>query len=190
MLSIHVSTLQKLQIPPRFNAHLVINKCTTALILGMFAKFRKVTVGFTMAVHLSTSNSLAPTVWISNKFNVWVFFENPVRKFKFHDTQTITMDTLREQQYTFLIISRSILLRTRNISEKRCRENQNTFCLQQLFFFGKSGPLCDNVEKYCRAGQDTDDNMVTCTACWIPEATNTHSEYVIVIAFWQQRWLQ
>jgi len=130
MLSIHVSTLQKLQIPPRFNACLVINKCMTALILGVFAKFKKVTVSFTMSVHLSTRNRLAPTVWIFNKFNVWVFFENPVRKFKFHYIQTIIMGTLREEQYTFLIISRSVLLRMRNISEKRCRENQNMFFVQ------------------------------------------------------------
>ena len=41
MLSIHVLTLQKLQIPPRFNACLVIIKCTTAVILGTFAKFQK-----------------------------------------------------------------------------------------------------------------------------------------------------
>jgi hypothetical protein len=26
--------------------------------------------------------------------------------------------------------------------------------------------------------------------CWIPKATNTHSEYVIIIAFPQQQWLQ
>jgi hypothetical protein len=28
-----------------------------------------------------------------------------------------------------------------------------------------------------------------CTACWIPQATNTRSEYVIVIAFPRQQWL-
>ena len=27
-------------------------------------------------------------------------------------------------------------------------------------------------------------------ACWIPKATNTHSEYVILIAFPLQQWLQ
>ena len=28
-----------------------------------------------------------------------------------------------------------------------------------------------------------------CIACWIPKATNTHSEYVILIAFPLQQWL-
>jgi len=29
----------------------------------------------------------------------------------------------------------------------------------------------------------------TCSACWIPKATNTHSEYVILIAFSLQQLL-
>ena len=29
-----------------------------------------------------------------------------------------------------------------------------------------------------------------CIACWIPKATNTHSEYVILIAFPLQEWLR
>ena len=67
--------------------------------------------------------------------------------------------TLRVDQYTFLIILRSFLLRMRNVSNKRCRENYNTFCVQQ------PPPLliravCDNVGKCYRAGQDTDNNMV------------------------------
>jgi hypothetical protein len=47
------------------------------------------------------------------------------------------------------------------------------------------------VEKYCRADQATDDNIVWCMrfACWIPKATDTHSEYVILIAFPTQQWL-
>jgi len=28
-----------------------------------------------------------------------------------------------------------------------------------------------------------------CIACWIPKATDTHSEYVILIAFQLQQWL-
>jgi len=34
---------------------------------------------------------------------------------------------------TFMIISRSIILTLRNVSDKSCRENQNThFCIQLL----------------------------------------------------------
>ena len=42
--------------------------------------------------------------------------------------------TLHEDQYTHLIISRSILLRMRNVSDSTYRENQITFYEQQLFF--------------------------------------------------------
>jgi hypothetical protein len=38
--------------------------------------------------------------------------------------------TLHEDQYTFFNKSRSFLLRVRNVSDKSCRENQNTFCVQ------------------------------------------------------------
>jgi len=34
--------------------------------------------------------------------------------------------TLNEDQYTFLIISHSVVLRMKNVSGKSCRENQNT----------------------------------------------------------------
>jgi hypothetical protein len=46
------------------------------------------------------------------------------------------------------------------------------------------------VEKYCRAGQDTDDNMGKRSACCIPKTTNTHSDYVICFAFSLQQWFQ
>jgi hypothetical protein len=47
------------------------------------------------------------------------------------------------------------------------------------------------VEKYSRVGQATDENMtrrVHC-ACWLIKATDTHSEYVKLIAFPLQEWL-
>jgi hypothetical protein len=48
------------------------------------------------------------------------------------------------------------------------------------------------MEKYDRAGQTTDDTIVRCIriACWINKATNTRSEYVILIAFPRQKWLR
>jgi len=35
--------------------------------------------------------------------------------------------TLHEDHCTFFIISRSFLIRMRNISDKSCKENRNTF---------------------------------------------------------------
>jgi len=57
-----------------------------------------------------------------------------------------------------------------------------------IFFVRKSGRLRDNVEKYDRVGEATDDYIIGCMPiAWrIIKATNTYSEYVILIAFPRQ----
>jgi len=55
--------------------------------------------------------------------------------------------TLHADQYTFLIISGAILLGMRNVSDKICTENQNTYLLFNNFF-RKSYRTWDNVEKF------------------------------------------
>ena len=95
---------------------------------------------------------------------------------------TITV-TLLEVQYKFLIISLSIILRMRNVSDRICRENQNTHFVSSNFFFGKSFRLWENVEKFCRTGQSTDDNIIRRTriACYITKATNTHLQLLYLL---------
>jgi len=62
--------------------------------------------------------------------------------------------------HIFVIISRSFFLRMSNVSDKPCRENQNThFVYSNFFFFRKLCRLWDNVEKCCTARQAIDDNM-------------------------------
>jgi hypothetical protein len=48
------------------------------------------------------------------------------------------------------------------------------------------------VEKYCIAREDTDDNITWRTrfAHWITKATDTQSEYLILIACTLHQWLQ
>jgi len=58
-----------------------------------------------------------------------------------------------------MIISCSFLLSMRNISIEICREYQNTqFRLENLFFLENTS-VYENVQKSCRAGQTTNDNM-------------------------------
>ena len=66
---------------------------------------------------------------------------------------------LHEDQYTFLIIYHSVLLKMRNISDTNCRENQNINFMISNFFPPKFVPLWDKVEKYCTTTQAIDDNM-------------------------------
>ena len=94
--------------------------------------------------------------------------------------------TLHEDHYTFVVISRSVRPRMRNVSDKSCRENQETTFIFSNFF-RKLCLLWDNVEKYSRAGKATGDNMRVSRR--VPKAANTHLEYVIVIAFLLQQWL-
>jgi len=67
--------------------------------------------------------------------------------------------TLHVDQYILFIISRSVLLRMRNVSDKSCRENQNPHFAFINFFF--ENPVVYEImwTKYCRAGQATDNNM-------------------------------
>jgi hypothetical protein len=46
-----------------------------------------------------------------------------------------------------------------------------------MTYFRKSYRLWDNVERYDRAGEATDDNIVRrmLFACWTPKATHIHS---------------
>jgi len=67
--------------------------------------------------------------------------------------------TSHEDRYTFLIISRSVLLRTRNVSDIICRENQNTFCDVENRAVYEI--MWKNILQLSGAG-------------WIPKATNAH----------------
>jgi len=60
------------------------------------------------------------------------------------------------------------------------------------FFPRKSCLLWDNVEKYGTVRQATEDNTIRHTriSYWTTKATNTRSEYVILIAFPRQQCLR
>ena len=57
-----------------------------------------------------------------------------------------------------MIISRSLLLRMRNVLDKSCRENQNPHFMFDTFFFWISCCLWGNVKTYSRAREITYDN--------------------------------
>jgi uncharacterized protein YjiK len=68
------------------------------------------------------------------KYENGVFFEKLSRNFQFHPNIARITDTVLEDQYTILIISRTILLRTKNVSDKTYTENRNThFMFNNLF---------------------------------------------------------
>jgi len=57
---------------------------------------------------------------------------------------------INEDQYTFMIISRSFLLRMRNVLGNNCRENQNTHFMFNNFF-PKIGPFMRKYGKVLKS---------------------------------------
>ena len=81
--------------------------------------------------------------------------------------------------YVFLIISRSFILRIRNVSDKRCRENQNThFVFSNFFFIRKMCCLSIMWKNSVQRGRPQIKIWSMRIACWIPKATNTHTQVV------------
>jgi len=97
--------------------------------------------------------------------------------------------TLHVDRYKFLITSRAILLRMRNVSDKSCRENQNTHFVFSNCFFENHVVYEIMWENIVELGRPQLTIWRMRIACLIPKATNRHSEYVILIAFPQQQWL-
>jgi len=87
-------------------------------------------------------------------------------------------------------ISHSFLLGMKNILDKYCTENQNLYCVTELFFLN-SWRLWNNEEKYITAGKATYDNTKRRMRfiCLITEVTDTQSEFVTFIASTLQEWL-
>jgi hypothetical protein len=169
---------------------------TYALLVSLFRgarkKLRRATLSLVISVcpfvHPSGRNNSAPTRRIFMKY-ISVLFENLSWNFEFHSNLRRIMGILHEDQYEWLIRSRSLLRRMRNVSDKRCRENQN-----KNFMF--DNPFSERRAVYeimLKNTVEPERSQMTIRrmriACRIHKATNIHSEYVILIAFSLQQWL-
>jgi hypothetical protein len=77
-----------------------------------------------------------------------IFRKKEKKKVKLHSNLTRITGTLHEDQCAFLIISCSVLLRMRNVSDKSCTENKNTHFVVGNFFSPKIVPfmrLCGKI---------------------------------------------
>jgi hypothetical protein len=93
------------------------------------------------------------------------------------------MGTLQAEVCALMIISRSIILRMRNVSDKSCTGNQNALFYVQ-YFFSESLAVYEIMWKNI---VQPDRPLMT---IWRTRATNIHLDYVIIIAFPLQQWLQ
>jgi hypothetical protein len=131
----------------------------------------------------------APNGRIFMKFGTTIFFEYLSRKLKFNYNLTITGNS-HEDLFTFLIISRSVLLRMRNVSDKHCRENKNTdFTSNNFFFFRKWRRLRKRAKTWC-SHKGHGDNTVHAPRMLDNQGySHTHSECVTLTAFPRQKLL-
>jgi hypothetical protein len=86
-----------------------------------------------MSIRPSTRNNLGSAGHILMKFDIETFLKICREKvpLKFNKNN----GSLHEDDFTFMTISHSFLLRMRNVSNKNCRENQNTHFMFSNFFF-------------------------------------------------------
>ena len=96
-------------------------------ILGAFAKLGKATISFVMSVRLSVRMEQLGSHWTEfHKIRNLRIIRKYVEKTELSLKSDKKNGYLSESLYTFLIISCSFPLRRRYVTDKRCRENQNT----------------------------------------------------------------
>jgi hypothetical protein len=111
------------------------------------------------------------------KFDIWVFFEK-----KTVQNVQVSLKSVKNNGYftrrpkDFLIISRSVRLRMRNVSGKKTyqRKSKHTFCIKLLFFLNRAfyEIMWKTFVERVRTQM-----AIWCmrNACWIAKATLTHT---------------
>jgi hypothetical protein len=120
-------------------------------------------------VCLSVCPSIRPYAWKNSasagqifiKFEIWGLFENLSRKLKFYQNVARMTGTLHEDESTFIIISRCILLRMGNVSGKNYRKKLKHIWCSITFFLTKIVQLVRYCEQmlYIQVGSRRQYNM-------------------------------
>jgi len=98
--------------------------------------------------------------------------------FFFYNLRSITAP-LHEDQCAFFIMFRSFHLIKRTVSDRNCRENQNTHFVLHNFFSRKLCRLWDMWENTVEPDRPQMTIWRMRLASWVTKTTDTHSEYVI-----------
>jgi hypothetical protein len=155
-------------------------------VLRAFAKCRNAAISF--VIFVSVSPSIRPSVRMEQLAYHWKdfyeilylsIFRQSCEKIQVSLKSDKNNEDLHEDVSTFMITSRCILLRMRNISDKII-EKIKTHILRSIILFQKPCCLYNNVEKHPRTGEGTHDNILWRThfTCWINKGTNTHNQNI------------
>jgi len=139
------------------------------------------------SVRLTVCNNSALTGEHFMTFDIYVFFENLMRKFKFRLNPTRTMNTLHGYLCTFMI-SRGIILRMRNVSDRFVEEIKKHILCSVIV--PENRPVFwDKVEKHLEANKQQFTVGLLRVTCLITKNTDTYSECVVRISLQLQQWL-
>ena len=84
-------------------------------------------------------------------------------------------DTLHADQYTFMIISRSVLRRMRNAADKNAEKIKTHFMFSN-FFFSEIVPFMTTCKNMVEPNRPQVTQWLIRIAWYIHKVTNTHSE--------------
>jgi hypothetical protein len=89
-----------------------------------------------------------------------------------------------EDKCALLVVSRSVLLRMREVSNEICRENRKHILYLQYFLFLENRSIYERMWKNIWQPDRPQMTILrTRISCWTPKATNAHSECVTLIPF-------
>ena len=155
------------------------------MILGALVKLRKATISFVMCVRPSVRMEQLGFHWTDFSWNLILDFFSRKSVEKLQNSLKSDKKNLVLYMKTnthFFIISHSIILKIRNVSDASFRGNQTTHSV----FSKVSRKSCRFEITWKNTGERMTSQMTVWRiriACWIPKITNIHSEYIILIAF-------
>jgi hypothetical protein len=163
--------------------------------LGAFAKLSRMTISFVMSVRLCVRPSFRVDQLGSHWKHIYEIWYLKIFRRSVDKIQISLQSEKNKGHFTwrptcnFLNTSRSFLLRMRNVSDKSCRENQNTHFEFSNFFFNPAAYeiMWKDIVEWGRPQMTI---WRTRIAFLVPKTTNTHTVCVILIAFPLQQSLQ
>jgi len=152
-----------------------------------FAELRKPPVSFMSVGPSSTWNNSDSTGRNLINFDIEGFFQICRESCCFFLNLSRITGTLHQYIYTFINVVELCL--EWGMVQKSRKKIKTNFVIKKLK--KKSFRLLYNAETYGRSGQAVDGSTIRCMrcACWLPKATDTHSEYVILITYLWRQWL-
>ena len=160
------------------------SKSSLSWFLGAFARLQKSDYQLRharLSVYTSVSMEKLGSHWADfQEILHWSIFRKTLEKLQV--SLKSDRNILHEDQWTFIIIPRSILIRKEMFRKKKV-EKKHTFMFSNIFS-SKNVPFVRMWKNTVELGRRPEITIWrTRIACWITKATDIHSEYAVLITF-------